>query len=192
MGISKPLIVEASFQILSENGLNGLSMRKIANKLQISAPSLYFHVKDKQELYSLIAEHISNAILTRVSHEDTLQAICAVVREEYYSINDSPQIFIITAPTSERRVELINLFFEKLRELGVSNEYLSVSGNLLNNYILSFVTDEQLWKNNELAPVPLFTLSQVVDYDDQFNYGLGVIIRGLANTDTTNIHFVKP
>ena len=179
MAISKSLIVEASFEILNENGLNGLSMRKIAYRLKISAPSLYFHVKDKQELCSLIAEHISGAILARVSPEYTLQAICAVVREEYYRVVDSPQIFTLTPPMSELRIELINLFFEKLRGLGVSDEYLSTSGNLINNYILSFVTDEQLWKSNEPVFIPLLKVPQIIDYDDQFNYGLEVIIQGL-------------
>ena len=180
MKISRALIIEASFQILNEKGLEGLSMRKIADSLHISAPSLYFHIKDKQELYSLIAEHISHAILMRVSGESTLEAICETVREEYCRVTDSPQIFVFTPPTTERRVELIHLFFQKLRELGVIDEYLSVSGSLLNNYILSFVTDEQLWKSKETAVIPL-PISKILNYDDQFSYGLGVILRGLKN-----------
>ena len=37
-------------------------MRALAKELNIKAASLYWHIKDKQDLYDLIAEHINQEI----------------------------------------------------------------------------------------------------------------------------------
>ena len=179
MSISRTCIMESCLELLNEQGISGLSMRKIADKLQIAAPSLYFHVKDKQELCALISEHISDSILKQISPEDTLFTICNIARTEYRKVKDAPQIFVLTCPETPQRVALINLIFQKLRLLGVPEEYLATSGNLLHNYILSFVTDEQLWAHQE-GEAPLSQdASQIVDLDRQFAFGLHVIAAGL-------------
>ena len=179
MSISRTCIMESCLELLNEQGISGLSMRKIADKLQIAAPSLYFHVKDKQELCALISEHISDSILKQLSPEDSLFTICDIVRTEYRSVKDAPQVFVLAPPVTPQRVALIHLFFQKLRLLGVPEEYLATSGNLLHNYILSFVTDEQLWAQQE-TEAPLFPdAPQTVDLDRQFAFGLHVIVAGL-------------
>ncbi len=44
--------------LLDEAGFDGLTMRGLAQKLGIKAASLYWHVRDKQELLGLLAEEI--------------------------------------------------------------------------------------------------------------------------------------
>jgi TetR/AcrR family transcriptional regulator, tetracycline repressor protein len=49
-GLTKARIVEACLAILDRDGADGLSMRKLAQALNVEAMSLYNHVQDKQEL----------------------------------------------------------------------------------------------------------------------------------------------
>ena len=51
-------IVQAALGLLDEVGFDGLTMRSLAKKLGIKAASLYWHVRDKQDLLSLLAEEI--------------------------------------------------------------------------------------------------------------------------------------
>lgn len=51
-------IVQAALVLLDEVGFDGLTMRSLADKLGIKAASLYWHVRDKQELMGLLAEEI--------------------------------------------------------------------------------------------------------------------------------------
>ena len=46
-------IVQAALGLLDEVGFDGLTMRSLANKLGVKAASLYWHVRNKQELLSL-------------------------------------------------------------------------------------------------------------------------------------------
>ena len=51
-------IVRAALDLLDEVGFDGLTMRNLAKKLGIQAASLYWHVRNKQDLLSLLAEEI--------------------------------------------------------------------------------------------------------------------------------------
>ena len=179
MNISVLRIIEASVDILNADGIEGLTMRKIADRLQVAAASLYFHVKDKKELYGLITEHICKSILCQIRQEDTLKSICFTVRKEFGKVKDVSQLFVVAPPVTEGRIALINLIFGKLKELGVEKNYLAVAGNLLNNYILSFVTDESAWSGGEDTSADIPFDIGITDIDKQFEFGLQVIFTGL-------------
>lgn len=49
-------MAEGAFQVIEREGLDSLTMRKLADELGIQAASLYWHVKDKLDLVDLLAE----------------------------------------------------------------------------------------------------------------------------------------
>jgi TetR/AcrR family tetracycline transcriptional repressor len=51
-------VVRAAVEILDEEGLGGLTLRAVAARLGVSAPTLYWHVKDKRHLLDLVAEQV--------------------------------------------------------------------------------------------------------------------------------------
>jgi TetR/AcrR family tetracycline transcriptional repressor len=55
MGLSKQDIARAGLKLLNEVGLNGLTLRLIADELGVKAPALYWHMKNKQELLDEMA-----------------------------------------------------------------------------------------------------------------------------------------
>ena len=56
--LTRDAIVEAALVLLERDGLQGLSMRKLAQELDAGAASLYWHVGDKEELLSLLLDRI--------------------------------------------------------------------------------------------------------------------------------------
>jgi len=58
MALSKEKIIEESLQLLNEAGLEGVTLRKLANRLGVQAPALYWHFKNKEALVSELAETI--------------------------------------------------------------------------------------------------------------------------------------
>ncbi len=56
--LSRQQIVQASIATLDEEGLAGLSMRKLAAKLGAGATSLYWHVQTKDDLIDLVIDEI--------------------------------------------------------------------------------------------------------------------------------------
>jgi AcrR family transcriptional regulator len=69
-------IVEAAFQLADEEGLEQLSMRKLAERLGVQAMSLYYHIKDKDTLLAYLVERlVAEMTLPQVASDwkDTLR-----------------------------------------------------------------------------------------------------------------------
>ena len=61
MAITRDDVIQTAIQLLQEVGLDGLTLRRLATELGISAPTLYWHVKDKRELLDLMSEAMVRA-----------------------------------------------------------------------------------------------------------------------------------
>ncbi|KUL33392.1 TetR family transcriptional regulator [Actinoplanes awajinensis] len=60
--LSKPGIRAAALEIIDRDGLDGLSMRKLATALTVSAPALYFHYLTKEQLLDDVASEIMEQV----------------------------------------------------------------------------------------------------------------------------------
>ena len=63
MPVTRGQIVAAALDLLDEAGLDGLTLRQLAGRLGIRAPTLYWHVRDKRELLDLLAAAILDEAL---------------------------------------------------------------------------------------------------------------------------------
>ena len=72
--LDRASVLDEAFLLLREQGLAGLSMRKLAERLSVQAPALYWHFTDKGELLGLMA-----AAIYRDAREDV--GPCADWRE---------------------------------------------------------------------------------------------------------------
>lgn len=55
MGITKTEVIKTAAHIADENGLNNVSLKTVAEKLNIKSPSLYNHIKSLDELLREVA-----------------------------------------------------------------------------------------------------------------------------------------
>ena len=60
--LTRERLVEAALALINEHGLDGLSMRALADRLEVKAASLYWHVRDRRELLELLAESILDGV----------------------------------------------------------------------------------------------------------------------------------
>lgn len=58
MALTRGDVVQTAVRLLDDVGLDGLTLRRLAAELGVSAPTLYWHVKDKRALLDLVAEAI--------------------------------------------------------------------------------------------------------------------------------------
>jgi TetR/AcrR family tetracycline transcriptional repressor len=56
--LNRAAIVEEALLLLDEEGMDALSMRKLASRLGVEAMSLYNHISNKSELLDAIHEHL--------------------------------------------------------------------------------------------------------------------------------------
>ena len=58
MALSRDKIVDAALRLMDREGLQGVSMRKLAQELDAGAATLYWHVGDKEQLLGLMLDRI--------------------------------------------------------------------------------------------------------------------------------------
>jgi TetR/AcrR family tetracycline transcriptional repressor len=56
--VSREAIVDAALALLTDGGLECVSFRRIAARLGVSGPTLYWHVENKRQLMDLMAEEL--------------------------------------------------------------------------------------------------------------------------------------
>lgn len=61
MALKKERIVAEALKLLDKNGLEGVTLRKLAKELNVQAPALYWHFKNKNALVNEMAETILEA-----------------------------------------------------------------------------------------------------------------------------------
>ncbi|WP_158540644.1 TetR/AcrR family transcriptional regulator [Romboutsia weinsteinii] len=185
--LTKSLIVSTGIDILNEDGIDKLSMRVIARKLNVSATSIYWHFKNKSELLLSISEYICQQIsqsTTKESDEDLLIDLIIQYRLVLKSIRDSVEIMQMTPPITPSRLELIKNINKLILNLGVKEEDVFISSTLINNYVLSFVSDEKnfCFENVDESDTLFRNLGIVntnLDLEVEFMKGLKIILNGI-------------
>jgi AcrR family transcriptional regulator len=107
--ISAETIASAARALLEEGGVEGLSMREIARRLGVRAPSLYFHVQSRDDLIRLLttaglrelAEMLAGAGARTAPPGARLHAMADAYASFAFA---SPQLFsLIFGPCAEER-----------------------------------------------------------------------------------------
>ncbi len=96
-GITRERLVEAALALIDEEGLEGLSMRALADRLQVKAASLYWHVRDRGELLELLAEAILESVprtRARATWRETVIAISGALGRSVAAHKDGNRILL--------------------------------------------------------------------------------------------------
>ncbi|GGD57951.1 TetR/AcrR family transcriptional regulator C-terminal domain-containing protein [Paenibacillus nasutitermitis] len=143
-------IVQTALQLLDEIGLKELSMRKIADKLQVKTASLYYHIKDKDQLMQLLSDRISEEMEWPDSSLPWMEQIDLwgeEFRKILHSRRDTVELFNTTIAVGYSRLDLIEKLFRLLTLAGFPDEQVPWVASILKNYVLGFVGEEVRLRN---------------------------------------------
>ena len=71
--LTKQEIIEEAIVLLELEGLDGLSMRKLAARLDVRAPTLYYHIPDKHALLNEVSNVLFERCFDRMPECETWQ-----------------------------------------------------------------------------------------------------------------------
>ncbi len=66
-GLTRDAVIQAALEMLDAEGVEGLSMRGLADRLGVKAASLYWHLRDKEQLLELVAEAVLDRVVVPIS-----------------------------------------------------------------------------------------------------------------------------
>lgn len=144
--ISEEKILEASWALLGEESIEKFSMRRLADKLGIQAPSLYWYFKSKQRLYQRLANQVSGIILEEFHSEgdwkEQLTELAITVRSVLGRYPFSTQLMMMTLPHEPDIIRFNNRMLLCVESTPLEQEQKMQVVMTLVNYVFYFVMDD--------------------------------------------------
>ncbi|MEJ3657601.1 TetR/AcrR family transcriptional regulator C-terminal domain-containing protein [Actinomycetes bacterium KLBMP 9759] len=139
-------ITAAAVELLDEGGLPAVSTRKLAAKLGVSSPSLYWHVRDKAALLDLVAEAICADAFTvdpTLGWRDQLAEGLRQFRRMLLAHRDAAELLRLRPPTGPHRLRHIETTLRILSGAGFADEEAAGIARLLAAHVLNSVDDHR-------------------------------------------------
>lgn len=149
-GITRELIVDAALRTLDEAGIDAVTLRAVATRLDVRAPALYWHVRDKQQLLDEMGTEIQRRVQRAVDDipagtpwPDALHAYARALRREYLAHRDGARTFSGTRLTDP---ELLRRQEPRLADWvaqGIALADAVDAAELVTAFVVGFVIEEQ-------------------------------------------------
>nr|WP_202458564.1 TetR/AcrR family transcriptional regulator C-terminal domain-containing protein [Streptomyces sp. SID5464] len=197
-------VADTALRLLNEVGLDGLTLRAIARELDVKAPALYWHFKDKQALLDEMATEMYRRMAAGASLDpadtwrERLLKANRGLRAALQGYRDGAKVFSGSRFTG---IEHAGQMEDNLRLFTAAGFTLAQAVRALTTtylYTLGFVTEEQGvqplpgerregFDMNErarlMADFPLSAQAGAEifeDYDGHFEEGLALLIEGIG------------
>jgi TetR/AcrR family transcriptional regulator, tetracycline repressor protein len=189
MKIHREQIIDTGMLLLDRDGLEGVTLRRVAAELHVHAGALYWHVRNKQDLLdemanALLAEQFAQVEGPAPGQDwaDWLQEICQRLRRAMLAHREGARV--VAGASFGRALLLKQLavtIVESLMAAGFSLRLASLTCTMVLSYVYGFVIEEQA------APTPDIIRKHASD--DSI---LAAIFReNEANNYTTEVDFME-
>lgn len=160
-GLTRERLVEAALSLVNEEGLEGLSMRALADKLEVKAASLYWHVRDRRELLDMLAESILDSAQTprrRGGWRANVLATGAALGQVVAATKDADRI-LLEVPEAVRRSRLFHDLVDQLQSAGLQPVEATDAALMVTTYVIAGRTpsqeDEVVGTSGEVASIAI-------------------------------------
>ncbi|MFC9892558.1 TetR/AcrR family transcriptional regulator C-terminal domain-containing protein [Nocardia sp. NPDC127579] len=212
MKLDTQVIATAALGLLDETGLDGLTMRKVAGALNVQAPALYWHVKNKRELLDVMARAVFVEAVTGVEapgrNEDWqswMIALASRFRRSMLRYRDGAKVLAGTYVADETLWRTIELTLRTLDDAGLPRADAERLFPIILHYTVGFVIEEQSRLGIDYAAgnpydpghlrdeidsdrypraAHLVSAAFTTDSDAEFDHGLRVILAGITSLRT--------
>lgn len=208
MGLDRDTVVRTALRLLDEAGLEHLTLRRIAGELDVRAPALYWHFKNKQELLDAMATTVLTDAVTEnqeswatgLGWREFLRVYALGLRQALLRYRDGAKMVPGTRLTDNSMYAVMERALRVLVDAGFSAETASLALSTLYSFTVGHAIEEQAvnprpgehdshydpaQRRKRIDPATQPTVAALNDtafsaLDASFEDGLRVIIDGIA------------
>jgi AcrR family transcriptional regulator len=210
-GLTREAIATAGLEIVDSEGLDAMTMRRVAEKLGTGAASLYAHVASKEDLLELVVDRVIGEVEIPPEpdpehwQQDLKQGL-RDMRAAMAAHRDIARAIFARIPFGENALAGAEWMIRTLRAGGLPDQVIAYACDLLPLYVTAVAYEEGLYAGENVTPevmldfnvsmrqfyesVPPERFPNVVALaanltaggtgDERFEFGLEVLVRGLA------------
>jgi AcrR family transcriptional regulator len=199
--LTRELIVDAALGLLERDGLQGLSMRRLAQDLGTGAASLYWHVGDKEELLGLLLDRIVGEAQPPApdpkNWQGTVKELARATRRHLSQRRDAAQLSLGRVPTGPNSLPVLERNLAVLAASGLPPQVIAYASDMFALYVGAFAYEESLSHEGQASPEQIGeyfrslppeqfpTLHGLADelvagdLDARFEFAIELLVRGL-------------
>ncbi|TWV35124.1 TetR/AcrR family transcriptional regulator [Streptomyces misionensis] len=149
--LSRERVVEAAFTVLDDQGLDGLSMRRVAAELGVTVSALYAHVSSKDDLLELMYTRLFDGFELPEPDpkrwREQLRDFAHAGRRRLLSHRDMARISMAHVPFTAELLPHVEGLLAIFRAAGLPDHIAAEAGDLISTYIDGFVLEEGMWQD---------------------------------------------
>ncbi|RXR26219.1 TetR family transcriptional regulator [Oerskovia turbata] len=196
--LDRERVVRAALTLLDEVGLDGLTLRRLAQDLGVKAPALYWHVASKTDLLHEMAvtmlrdlvdgDEWSEATVAGMPWPDCVRDSASSLRRMLLAHRDGARVFGGTLVTDEALRDAVECPMGVLTSAGFTPDDAAHAWGTVLSFVLGSVVEEQAVGRSVAAggaggtdrPEGTGGAPGADGFDERFAFGADVIVAGLA------------
>ncbi|MGH3809753.1 MAG: TetR/AcrR family transcriptional regulator, partial [Pseudonocardiaceae bacterium] len=148
--LSRRRIVDQALALLADDGLDGVSMRRVAQALGTGPASLYAHLRNKDELHQLMLDQLIGEVTVpepdpgrwREQLKELMRSMVQVMTEH----PGSAQLAIATTvPTGPHALRVMEGMLAILRSGGLADRVMAFAGDLIATFTSALALEAGTW-----------------------------------------------
>jgi len=189
--LEREQVIAAALRVLESDGLDGLTVRRLAAELGVQNPALYWHFKNKQEIVDGLARSIVDESFTRATtrsggwHEWLLEAASAF-RASLMAHRDGARVVASADLSKSQVLERVEQGVGLLMHSGFTRKNALVGMIAVFDYALGATFEEQadpirrpVKAKKTTTAEPGASIQRALKGVDTFSGGLQLILEGL-------------
>lgn len=180
MALSLPTVLDAARGILDADGLEGLSMRRVAGALEVQPGALYHHVPDKQTLLAGVADLILAEVQEPIGlWRDAVEGWANSLRTALLGHRDSAELVATARGFRLSRHDTTRHPATLLATAGLSPTEARGAASALLYFVLGHVAEEQArldWERFHPTDA-----SSAQEADEAFALGIRLLLDGVES-----------
>jgi TetR/AcrR family transcriptional regulator, tetracycline repressor protein len=148
--LNRDVIARAGLRLLDKSGIDGITLRALAAELGVQAPTLYWHVKSKQDIFNAMAVAISEdaaALMTTIDPsapwQERLARWAHALRQSILSHRDGGRVFAGTFAADPATFHVTEAALQAWQDAGLPLAEAARRTVLIRHFVVGFCIEEQ-------------------------------------------------
>jgi AcrR family transcriptional regulator len=151
--LTRDRLVTEALAILGQDGVNALSMRALATRLEVVPGALYRHVRNKEQLHDLVLDSVLAELDLRVEDQAAWTGRIALLARRLRTVLEkhpgTAGLLKIRDPLGPHSLALAEAFLASLCAAGLSPRQAGLAYSLVYGYTLGFALDGPACANEQ-------------------------------------------
>ncbi|HEY3961835.1 MAG TPA: TetR/AcrR family transcriptional regulator [Gaiellaceae bacterium] len=147
--LDRDAVVSAALRVLDAEGLDAVTIRRVAEELGTSGTALYTYVRDKDDLVDLLLDRVLgetdlSSISPTLPWQEQVREIGREMRRVLGAHRDVARATLGRVPQGENALVLIDEMLGRLRTAGVPDDVIALGVDLLSLYVGALTFEESI------------------------------------------------